>query len=160
MLGNRPCPKHYHPCFNPVLPFDHRSTGLGQCGPRHSCRFFPATIREIGGYLREKACVTCEPRFVRCWRCCMWSKHAYVSPLVRGFAYSRYVFYLGRTMQGLACAGLIPAGIGILAALYQPGRRKNRVFSAFSAAQPLGGGIGSMYASSTFRANHVVPLVS
>lgn len=57
----------------------------------------------------------------------------------------RYVFYLGRTMQGLACAGFIPAGIGILAALYQPGRRKNRVFSAFSAAQPLGGGIGGMY---------------
>ena len=48
-------------------------------------------------------------------------------------------------MQGLACAGFIPAGIGILAALYQPGRRKNRVFSAFSAAQPLGGGIGGMH---------------
>lgn len=57
----------------------------------------------------------------------------------------RYIFYLGRTMQGLACAGFIPAGIGILASLYQPGRRKNRVFSAFSAAQPLGGGIGGMY---------------
>jgi len=57
----------------------------------------------------------------------------------------RYVFYLGRTMQGLACAGFIPAGIGILAALYYPGRRKNRVFSAFSASQPLGGGIGGMY---------------
>jgi MFS family permease len=47
-------------------------------------------------------------------------------------------------MQGLACAGFIPAGIGILAAIYSPGRRKNRVFSAFSAAQPLGGGIGGM----------------
>ena len=51
-------------------------------------------------------------------------------------------------MQGLACAGFIPAGIGILASLYQPGRRKNRVFSAFSAAQPLGGAIGSMYSYS------------
>jgi MFS family permease len=59
-------------------------------------------------------------------------------------AYLSFVFYLGRTMQGLACAGFIPAGIGILASLYYPGRRKNRVFSAFSAAQPLGGGIGGM----------------
>ena len=50
-------------------------------------------------------------------------------------------------MQGLACAGFIPAGIGILAALYSPGPRKNRVFAAFSASQPLGGGIGSMYRS-------------
>jgi MFS family permease len=48
-------------------------------------------------------------------------------------------------MQGLACAGFIPAGIGILAALYSPGRRKNRVFSAFSASQPLGGAIGGMF---------------
>ena len=66
----------------------------------------------------------------------------YLSTIVPDY---RYVFYLGRTMQGLACAGFIPAGIGILAALYQPGRRKNRVFSAFSAAQPLGGGIGGMH---------------
>ena len=68
-------------------------------------------------------------------------------PYVRSFlecANVSYVFYIGRTMQGLACAGFIPAGIGILAALYSPGRRKNRVFAAFSAAQPLGGGIGGM----------------
>lgn len=52
-------------------------------------------------------------------------------------------------MQGLACAGFIPAGIGILAAIYSPGRRKNRVFSAFSAAQPLGGGIGGMLLRTT-----------
>jgi MFS family permease len=60
------------------------------------------------------------------------------------FVNIRYVFYLGRAMQGLACAGFIPAGIGILASLYQPGRRKNRVFSAFSASQPLGGAIGGV----------------
>src|SRR5438552_18474875 len=52
---------------------------------------------------------------------------------------------MGRTIQGLACAGFIPAGIGILADLYRAGSRKNRVFSAFSAAQPLGGGLGGMY---------------
>ena len=48
-------------------------------------------------------------------------------------------------MQGLATAGFFPAGIGILASLYQPGRRKNRVFAAFSAGQPVGGGIGSLF---------------
>ena len=61
---------------------------------------------------------------------------------------------MARGLQGLAAAGAIPASLGILGANYGPGRRKNRVFAAFSAGNPVGaafglviGGILTNYAS-------------
>ena len=66
----------------------------------------------------------------------------------------RYLFFVARGFQGLGAAGAIPASLGILGANYGPGRRKNRVFAAFSAGNPVGaafglviGGILTNYAS-------------
>lgn len=45
-------------------------------------------------------------------------------------------------MQGLFTSGAIPGALGILGAAYPPGRRKNRVFAAFSAGNPTGWAFG------------------
>lgn len=42
----------------------------------------------------------------------------------------------------MAAAGAIPAALGILGANYGPGRRKNKVFAAFSAGNPVGAAFG------------------
>jgi MFS family permease len=49
---------------------------------------------------------------------------------------------VARGLQGLAAAGAIPSSLGILGANYGPGRRKNRVFAAFSAGNPVGAAFG------------------
>jgi MFS family permease len=54
----------------------------------------------------------------------------------------RYLFFVARGLQGLAAAGAIPAALGILGANYRPGRRKNKVFAAFSAGNPVGAVFG------------------
>jgi MFS family permease len=48
-------------------------------------------------------------------------------------------------MQGLAAAGAIPSSLGILGANYGPGRRKNKVFAAFSAGNPVGAAFGLVF---------------
>jgi len=49
---------------------------------------------------------------------------------------------VARGLQGLAAAGAIPSSLGILGANYGPGRRKNRVFAAYSAGNPVGAAFG------------------
>lgn len=65
-----------------------------------------------------------------------------ISSIVAGFAESKYVFFVARGFQGLAAAGAIPSALGILGANYGPGKRKNKVFAAFSAGHPVGAGFG------------------
>jgi MFS family permease len=143
MIGIGPYATNYNSCFDQLLSFDDWTTGLGECRSGNPCWIVSVTFRAIGGYIRTEtgfagcSCCSCS------WWSCVRSKLSYVHSC-KALILS-YVFYLGRTMQGLACAGFIPAGIGILAALYSPGPRKNRVFAAFSASQPLGGAIGSLY---------------
>jgi len=62
--------------------------------------------------------------------------------IVAGFSHNRYLFLVARGFQGLAAAGAIPAGLGILGSNYGPGKRKNKVFAAFSAANPVGAAFG------------------
>jgi len=49
---------------------------------------------------------------------------------------------VARGLQGLCGAGAVPAALGILGANYTPGKRKNMVFAAFSAGNPLGAATG------------------
>jgi hypothetical protein len=143
-LGTGSCPTNHYSGLDQILSFNNWSTGLGERCSRNSRRLLPPVVWQIGGHFWSEA-GSLGLSYVACrWWSCMWSQRTYVRNRFES-SDIRYVFYLGRTLQGLACAGFIPAGIGILAALYYPGRRKNRVFSAFSAAQPLGGGIGGMY---------------
>ncbi|BFZ53394.1 hypothetical protein PYCC9005_000417 [Savitreella phatthalungensis] len=57
---------------------------------------------------------------------------------VCGAAPSGGVFILARAMQGIAGGALLPAAISILGNVYEPGRRKNRAFSAFGSMAPVG----------------------
>jgi MFS family permease len=68
-----------------------------------------------------------------------------ISSIVIGFSHTKYIFFVGRGFQGLAAAGAIPAAVGILGANYGPGKRKNRVFAAFSAGNPVGAGFGLVF---------------
>lgn len=62
--------------------------------------------------------------------------------IIAGFSHSKYLFFVARGFQGLAAAGAIPASLGILGANYGPGKRKNKVFAAFSAGNPVGAAFG------------------
>lgn len=52
--------------------------------------------------------------------------------------------FVSRAMHGIAGGALIPSGIGLLGYFYEPGQRKNRVFSAFGAMGPLGFILGAI----------------
>lgn len=58
--------------------------------------------------------------------------------LVCGLSRSGSAFIAARAMQGIAGGALIPAAINILGNVYEPGRRKNRAFSAFGSMAPIG----------------------
>jgi MFS family permease len=62
--------------------------------------------------------------------------------IIAGFSHDKYLFFIARGFQGLAAAGAIPASLGILGANYGPGKRKNKVFAAFSAGNPVGAAFG------------------
>ncbi|KAJ5232101.1 hypothetical protein N7468_005057 [Penicillium chermesinum] len=52
------------------------------------------------------------------------------------------LFYIVRAMQGLSIGVLVSASMSILGRVYNPGLRKNRVFSAMSATSPFGFWLG------------------
>ncbi|KAL4786310.1 major facilitator superfamily domain-containing protein [Aspergillus varians] len=61
------------------------------------------------------------------------------------FHHSRYVlFFVVRAMQGLAIGVLVSGSMSILGRIYNPGIRKNRVFSAIAATAPLGYSLGTL----------------
>lgn len=68
---------------------------------------------------------------------CLWS-------LAAGLTRSPIQLFVSRAMQGIAGGALIPSGIGLLGYIYEPGVRKNRVFSAFGAMAPLGFILGAV----------------
>ncbi|KAL4912296.1 major facilitator superfamily domain-containing protein [Aspergillus aurantiobrunneus] len=58
---------------------------------------------------------------------------------------SRYIlFFVVRAMQGLAIGVLVSGSMSILGRIYNPGIRKNRVFSAIAATAPLGYSLGAL----------------
>ena len=52
------------------------------------------------------------------------------------------LFFIVRAMQGLSIGVLVSASMSILGRVYNPGLRKNRVFSAMSATSPFGFWLG------------------
>ncbi|RDW89794.1 uncharacterized protein DSM5745_01569 [Aspergillus mulundensis] len=57
----------------------------------------------------------------------------------------RYIlFFVVRAMQGLAIGVLVSGSMSVLGRLYNPGIRKNRVFSAIAATAPLGYSLGAL----------------
>lgn len=59
--------------------------------------------------------------------------------------HSRYIlFFIVRAMQGLAIGVLVSGSMSILGRIYNPGIRKNRVFSAIAATAPLGYSLGAL----------------
>jgi len=68
-----------------------------------------------------------------------------------------------RGLQGIGSAATIPAGLGILAHAFPPGRRRSLAFATFSAGAAFGGGVGfvlggvvTQYSSSTWRGTFYV----
>ncbi|KAH7322670.1 major facilitator superfamily domain-containing protein [Stachybotrys elegans] len=65
--------------------------------------------------------------------------------MVASFAISprlRILFFVSRGLQGFAVGIVVSASMSILGRIYQPGIRKNRVFSLMSAGAPFGFWIG------------------
>jgi MFS family permease len=54
------------------------------------------------------------------------------------------LFFMVRAMQGLAVGTLVSGSMSILGRIYNPGVRKNRVFSAMAAMAPLGFWLGAI----------------
>ncbi|KAJ5609988.1 hypothetical protein N7510_006707 [Penicillium lagena] len=54
------------------------------------------------------------------------------------------LFYIVRAMQGLSIGVLVSGSMSILGRVYNPGLRKNRVFSAMSATAPFGFWLGAI----------------
>ncbi|CEP60575.1 Amf1p LALA0_S01e14048g [Lachancea lanzarotensis] len=69
--------------------------------------------------------------------------------LLAGFSvYSNRIFFnCCRAFQGLGPAFLLPNALGILGRTYEPGRRKNLVFSLFGATAPSGFVLGAVFSS-------------
>jgi MFS family permease len=93
----------------------------------------------------------------------IWSMVAGVS------VYSNYVLFIfARTLQGLGPAMLLPNGLAIMGATYQPSPKKDMIFAIFGATAPNGAIIGAIFAALfsqlawwpwTFWANAIVCLV-
>lgn len=68
--------------------------------------------------------------------------------LICGLAfYSNHVlFVFARVLQGIGPAIVLPNGLALLGALYQPGTRKNMAFAVFGACAPTGFIVGSAFA--------------
>ncbi|KAJ6127633.1 hypothetical protein N7523_003245 [Penicillium sp. IBT 18751x] len=54
------------------------------------------------------------------------------------------LFYIVRAMQGLSVGVLVSGSMSILGRVYNPGRRKNQVFSAMAATSPFGFWLGAI----------------
>jgi MFS family permease len=54
------------------------------------------------------------------------------------------LFYVVRAMQGLSVGVLVSGSMSILGRVYNPGRRKNQVFSAMAATSPFGFWVGAI----------------
>ncbi|PQE32004.1 putative Drug resistance protein [Rutstroemia sp. NJR-2017a WRK4] len=69
--------------------------------------------------------------------------------LLAGFsAYSTPVFFdICRAFQGIGPAFLLPNAIAILARIYEPGRKKEMIFSLFGATAPSGFAVGALFSS-------------
>jgi MFS family permease len=69
--------------------------------------------------------------------------------LVCGLAvYSSHVlFVFGRVLQGIGPALVLPNGLALLGAAYEPGLKKSLAFAAFAATAPAGSVIGAAFAS-------------
>ncbi|ORY84752.1 major facilitator superfamily domain-containing protein [Protomyces lactucae-debilis] len=71
---------------------------------------------------------------------CLWLA---IWSLVAGLASSPIQLFVSRAMQGISGGALVPSGLALLGYVYEPGRRKNRVFSIYGAAAPIGFIIGA-----------------
>lgn len=72
---------------------------------------------------------------------CVW---LIIWSVVAAVSKSAIVFFVARAMHGSAAGALIPSSIALLGWAYQPGQRKNRVFSAVGAMAPLGFILGAI----------------
>ncbi|RAL58306.1 hypothetical protein DID88_006418 [Monilinia fructigena] len=72
--------------------------------------------------------------------------------LLAGFsAYSNAIFFdVARALQGIGPAFLLPNALAILARIYEPGRKKEMIFSLFGATAPAGFTLGATF-SALFR---------
>jgi MFS family permease len=66
---------------------------------------------------------------------CLWLAGC---SLIVGLAHNANLLFVARAMQGIAGGALIPSGLALLGYVYEPGRRKNRVFSVYGSAAPVG----------------------
>ncbi|TGO45413.1 hypothetical protein BCON_0395g00020 [Botryotinia convoluta] len=69
--------------------------------------------------------------------------------LLAGFsAYSDAIFFdVARALQGIGPAFLLPNALAILARIYEPGRKKEMIFSLFGATAPTGFTLGATFSS-------------
>ncbi|KAI1607845.1 major facilitator superfamily [Exophiala viscosa] len=72
----------------------------------------------------------------------IWSVVAGVS------VYSSHVLFIfSRVLQGLGPAILLPNGLALLGATYEPGKKKNMIFAIFGATAPNGALLGAVFSS-------------
>ncbi|KAA8575863.1 hypothetical protein EYC84_004951 [Monilinia fructicola] len=69
--------------------------------------------------------------------------------LLAGFStYSNAIFFdVARAFQGIGPAFLLPNALAILARIYEPGRKKEMIFSLFGATAPAGFTLGATFSS-------------
>lgn len=69
-----------------------------------------------------------------------------VSSLITGFATNALYLDIFTGLLGLWSAGAVPPAVGILGAAYErPSKRKNRAFACFSAGNPVGAVMGTIF---------------
>lgn len=69
-----------------------------------------------------------------------------VSSLITGFATNAMYLDIFAGLLGLWSAGAVPPAVGILGAAYErPSRRKNMAFACFSAGNPVGAVLGTIF---------------
>lgn len=75
-----------------------------------------------------------------CWFA-LWSMVAGLS------VYANHVLFIwARVLQGIGPSIVLPNGLALLGALYEPGRRKNMAFAVFGACAPSGSIVGGTFA--------------
>lgn len=69
-----------------------------------------------------------------------------ISSLITGFATNPMYMDVFCGLMGLWAAAVVPPAVGILGAAYeQPSKRKNKAFACFSAGNPVGFVMGSIF---------------
>ncbi|KAJ5557066.1 major facilitator superfamily-domain-containing protein [Penicillium frequentans] len=62
--------------------------------------------------------------------------------------YSNHVLFIfARVLQGIGPAILLPNGLALLGATYEPGKKKNMIFAIFGATAPNGALLGAVFSS-------------